>query len=75
VVRRRAALLGRIARRHLALAANETEDAEAAEETSKLIKYLQRHHGRWTIEFAHKGGYSAGVGGIESVHKFICHAL
>ena len=49
------------------------KDAEAAEETSKLIKYLQRHHGRLDYRFAHKGGQFRGSGGIESVHKFICH--
>jgi Uncharacterised protein family (UPF0236) len=48
-------------------------DAQAAEEISKLIAYLQRHQERLDYRFARKGGYPMGSGGIESANKFICH--
>jgi hypothetical protein len=48
-------------------------DAQAAEEISKLMAYLQRHQERLDYRFARKGGYPMGSGGIESANKFICH--
>ena len=48
-------------------------DAQAAEEITKLIAYLQRHQARVDYRFARKGGYPMGSGGIESANKFICH--
>jgi Uncharacterised protein family (UPF0236) len=48
-------------------------DAQAAEEITKLIGYLQRHQERLDYQFARKGGYPIGSGGIESANKFICH--
>jgi hypothetical protein len=48
-------------------------DAQAAEELTRLIAYLQRHQERLDYRFARKGGYPMGSGGIESAHKFICH--
>jgi hypothetical protein len=48
-------------------------DAQAAEEITKLIPYLQRHQERLDYRFARKGGYPMGSGGIESANKFICH--
>jgi hypothetical protein len=48
-------------------------DAQAAEEISKLIAYLQRHQERLDYRFARKGGSPMGSGGIESANKFICH--
>jgi hypothetical protein len=48
-------------------------DAQAAEEITRLIRYLQRHHERLDYRFARKGGYPMGSGGIESANKFICH--
>jgi hypothetical protein len=48
-------------------------DATAAEEISKLIRYLQRHQERLDYRFARKGGYPLDSGGIESANKCICH--
>jgi hypothetical protein len=48
-------------------------DAQAAQEITKLIAYLQRHQERLDYRFARKGGYPMGSGGIESANKFICH--
>jgi Uncharacterised protein family (UPF0236) len=48
-------------------------DAQAAEEITKLVRYLQRHQERLDYRFARKGGYPMGSGGIESANKFICH--
>jgi hypothetical protein len=47
--------------------------AQAAEEITKLIPYLQRHQERLDYRLARKGGYPMGSGGIESANKFICH--
>ena len=48
-------------------------DAQAAQEITMLIAYLQRHQERLDYRLARKGGYPMGSGGIESANKFICH--
>jgi hypothetical protein len=48
-------------------------DTPAAEESAKLIAYLQRHQERLDYRFVRKGGYPMGSGGIESANKCICH--
>jgi hypothetical protein len=48
-------------------------DAQAAEESGKLIRSPQRHEDRLDYRFARKGGDPMGSGGIESANKFICH--
>jgi hypothetical protein len=48
-------------------------DARAAEEITRLIRYLQRHHERLDYRLARTGGYPMGSGGSESAHKFIGH--
>jgi hypothetical protein len=48
-------------------------DAQAAEEITKLMGYLQRHQERLDDRFARQGGYPMGSGGIESANKCICH--
>ena len=47
--------------------------AQAAEESDRLIRYLQRHQERLDYRYARKGGYPIGSGGIESANKFIGH--
>jgi hypothetical protein len=49
------------------------KDTLAAEAIAKLIGYLQRHRDRVDYQFARKGGYPMGSGGIESANKCICH--
>jgi hypothetical protein len=48
-------------------------DAQAAEEITKLIGYLQRHQARLDDPFARQGGSPMGSGGIESANTCICH--
>ena len=49
-----------------------TETAATAIE--HLIGYLRQHRERINYRAERKGGYPLGSGGIESAHKFICHA-
>lgn len=46
----------------------------AAAEIANLLGYLQRNRHRINYASRRKGGYPLGSGGIESAHKFICHA-
>jgi len=46
----------------------------AAVEIDKLIGYLQHNRDRIDYRAQRKAGYPLGSGGIESAHKFICHA-
>jgi Uncharacterised protein family (UPF0236) len=49
-----------------------TPTAEAA--INDLIGYLQNNRDRINYRSRRKAGYPLGSGGIESAHKFICHA-
>jgi hypothetical protein len=49
-----------------------TPSAVAALDT--LIGYLRHHCGRINYRSQRRAGYPLGSGGIESAHKFICHA-
>jgi hypothetical protein len=42
------------------------KEAEAAKETGKLTKYLQRHHGWLDYRFAREGGKFSGSGGYRN---------
>ena len=46
----------------------------AAAEIDKLRGYLQPNRDRIDYRAQRKAGYPLGSGGIESAHKFICHA-
>ena len=46
----------------------------AAAEIANLRGYLHRNRQRINYGSQRKGGYPLGSGGIESAHKFICHA-
>ena len=46
----------------------------AAAEIANLLGYLQRNRHRINYGSQRKGGCPLGSGGIESAHKFICHA-
>lgn len=47
-------------------------EAQAAEEITPLSGYLKRHEGRLDDQFARKGSYPMGSGGIESANTCIC---
>jgi len=46
----------------------------AAAEIDNLIGYLQHNRDRINYRSQRQAGYPLGSGGIESAHKFICHA-
>lgn len=48
--------------------------ATAAAEIADLIGYLHNNHDRIHYRSQRQAGYPLGSGGIESAHKFICHA-
>jgi hypothetical protein len=47
--------------------------AQAAQESDRLIRYLQRHQERLDSRYARQGGDPIGSGGMESANKFIGH--
>ena len=49
-------------------------DTPSRQVIDRCCRYLKKHLGRIDYGSHRKGGYPIGSGGIESAHRFICHA-